>query len=132
MALSPTTYSRHRSKDEVPMKKCVKASSKGLRVSASELAQMGVCERLVVFEKCYGKRRTLVQQQAIRRGQHAHQQFYLDRHLDASAKGCFAITATRIALVLYGWMRRVVRNILWPIRRCIALWAKTVAHSDGT
>ena len=116
------------------MKKRVKASSKGLRVSASELAQMGVCERLVVFEKCYGKRRTLVQQQAIRRGQHAHQRFYLDRHLDASAKGCFAcfaITATRIALVLYGWMRRVVHIILWLIRWCIALWVKTVEHSDG-
>ena len=113
------------------MKKRMKASSKVLRVSASELAQMGVCERLVVFEKCYGKRRTLVQQQAIRRGQHAHQRFYLDRHLDASAKGCFAITATRIALVLYGWMRRVARSTLWPLRWCIALWVKTVEHSDG-
>ena len=113
------------------MKKRVKASSKGMRVSASELAQMGVCERLVVFEKCYGKRRTMVQQQAIRHGQHAHQRFYLDRHLNASAKGCFASTAIRIALVLYGWMRRVVRSILWPLRWCIALWAKTVERSDG-
>ena len=113
------------------MKKRVKASSKGLRVSASELAQMGVCERLVVFEKCYGKRRTLVQQQAIRRGQHAHQQFYLDRYLDASAKGRSSITTNGIALALYGWMRRVARSTLWPLRWCIALWVKTVEHSDG-
>jgi hypothetical protein len=28
-----------------------------MSVSASELAQMGVCERLVVFEYRYGKRR---------------------------------------------------------------------------
>lgn len=109
------------------MKKRVKASSKVLRVSASELAQMGVCERLVVFEKCYSKRRTLMQQQAIQRGQHAHQRFYLDRHLDASAKGRSFITATRIALVLYGWMRRA----LWPLRWCIALRNKFVERSDG-
>lgn len=51
-------------------------------VSASELAQMGVCERMVVFEHRYGKRRTVEQQQAIKRGQRAHLRFYRDGHMD--------------------------------------------------
>lgn len=51
-------------------------------VSASELAQMGVCERLVVFEHRYGKRRTVEQQQAIKRGRRAHARFYRERHMD--------------------------------------------------
>lgn len=97
------------------MKKRMNAPLNVLQVSASELAQMGVCERLVVFEKCYGKRRSLVQQQAIRRGQHSHQRFYLDPHLDASAKGRSSIPAIRIALVLYGWIRHAVRRALWPL-----------------
>ncbi|MEI8158615.1 MAG: hypothetical protein WCH60_17265 [Burkholderiales bacterium] len=45
-------------------------------VSASELAQMGVCERLVVFEHRYGKRLSLVQHQAIKRGLRAHTRFF--------------------------------------------------------
>jgi len=52
-------------------------------VSASELAQMGVCERLVVFEHRYGKRRTMEQQLAIKRGLLAHERFYRERHRDS-------------------------------------------------
>lgn len=48
-------------------------------VSASELAQMGVCERLVVFEHRHGKRRTVEQQLAIQRGRWAHARFYRER-----------------------------------------------------
>jgi len=105
--------------------------SADLHVSASELAQMGVCERLVVFEKCYGKRRTQARQRAIRRGLHAHQRFYRGRHLDAFAYR-HSVIATRIASVLYGWLRRAMRGTLWSIRWCIALWAKAVGGSDGT
>jgi len=49
---------------------------KASAVGASELAQMGVCERLMLFEHRYGKRRTPRQQEAITRGQEAHGQFY--------------------------------------------------------
>lgn len=56
-------------------------------VSASELAQMGVCERLVVFEHRYGKRRTVEQQQAIKRGRRAHGRFYREQHRDSARPG---------------------------------------------
>lgn len=45
-------------------------------VSASELAQMGVCERLVFFEHHYGKRSTASQRAAIERGLEEHARFY--------------------------------------------------------
>lgn len=44
-------------------------------VSASELAQMGVCERLIKFEHKYGKAITKAQSLAMKRGQRAHEQF---------------------------------------------------------
>jgi len=62
-------------------------------VSASELAQMGVCERLVVFEHRYGKRLTVEHQQAIKRGRRAHVRFYRERHRDMARRGfCFIAT----------------------------------------
>ena len=45
-------------------------------VRASELAQMGVCERLVVFDHRFGKRSTEHQRKAITRGLKTHDQFY--------------------------------------------------------
>ena len=51
-------------------------SGKSATVSASELAQMGVCERLVVFEHRFGKRFTPEQEQAVRRGLNSHRRFY--------------------------------------------------------
>lgn len=44
-------------------------------VSASALSQMGVCERLVVFEHREGKRLTPVQKAALRRGVRVHDRF---------------------------------------------------------
>lgn len=44
-------------------------------VSAEALTRMGVCERLVVFEHCVGRRLTLAQKAALRRGLSAHQRF---------------------------------------------------------
>lgn len=44
-------------------------------VSASALAQMGVCERLVIFEHLEGKRPTPAKRDALRRGLRAHQRF---------------------------------------------------------
>ena len=48
---------------------------KGL-LSASNLAQMGTCERLVLFEAKYGKRRSWDQEQAIKRGRIEHDKFF--------------------------------------------------------
>ena len=44
-------------------------------VSASALSQMGVCERLVVFEHFDGKHPTSIQQDALQRGLRAHRRF---------------------------------------------------------
>lgn len=44
-------------------------------VSASALSQMGVCERLVVFEHFDGKHPTSTQQDALQRGLRAHRRF---------------------------------------------------------
>lgn len=52
-------------------------------VSASELAQMGVCERLVVLEHQCGKLRTAEQLSAIKRGRRAHRRFYRERNGDS-------------------------------------------------
>lgn len=47
-------------------------------VSASELAQMGACERLVLFEARYGKRKSPCQREAIERGRREHDKFFRD------------------------------------------------------
>lgn len=44
-------------------------------VSASALSQMGVCERVVLFEYHEGKRLTLARKTAMQRGQRAHRRF---------------------------------------------------------
>jgi hypothetical protein len=51
---------------------------KVLPVSASQLAQMGVCERLVVFEHRHGRVQTLAGREATERGLRAHERFHAD------------------------------------------------------
>lgn len=55
-----------------------KTRDKKTMVSASELAQMGACERLVLFEARYGKRESRYQQEAIERGRREHGKFFRD------------------------------------------------------
>lgn len=86
-----------------------KHADQRMSVSASELAQMGVCERLVVFEHQHGRRRTAYQQQAIERGLAAHGKLYRDRHLDS--------------------VRQVRRRPTFPSvdgHRLSAIWCQTV------
>ena len=64
---------------------------KSKAVSASELAQMGVCERLVRFEHRYGKRSTASQRAAIRHGLKEHDDFYRDGLQMPEKKGWFYI-----------------------------------------
>jgi hypothetical protein len=47
-------------------------------VSASELSQMGACERLVLFEAKYGKRMSRCRQEATERGRREHAKFFRD------------------------------------------------------
>ena len=73
-------------------------------VSASELAQMGVCDRLVVFEHRNGTRRTVEQQQAIKRGLLAHQRFYRERHRGSPRPGRYFINF----LAFWHWLALMV------------------------
>lgn len=76
----------------ISMKRIVR-NKKAKSVSASELAQMGVCERLVVFEHRYGKRHTASQHAAIRHGLKEHDQFYQDGVRMSARKGrCYIAT----------------------------------------
>ena len=98
-------------------------------VSASELAQMGVCERLVMFEHHHGKRSTAIQRAAIRRGVREHDRFYRDGIRAANWKGrCY------IARLVFGEgpetaaLRRFRDRILRPHasgRRLIGLYYRT-------
>lgn len=72
-----------------------KPQKKSKAVSASELAQMGVCERLVVFEHRHGKRSTPMQREATRRGLQEHDRFYHDGVRVSEKKGrCYIATLT--------------------------------------
>jgi hypothetical protein len=71
-------------------------------VSASELAQMGRCEQLVVFEHRQGQRRLPHQESARRRGLEAHKRF----EQEGLTGRCF------VAGVLFGeaWQTQVLRQ----------------------
>ncbi|MDR2261400.1 MAG: hypothetical protein LBE06_10860 [Azoarcus sp.] len=66
-------------------------------VSASELAQMGVCEQRVLCEHLYGKPRTVQQRADAARGDEEHRRFY-----EARKGRCF------IATLVYGESREVM------------------------
>lgn len=70
-------------------------------VSASELAQMGVCEQLVQFEHLYGRRRSAGQLADMARGDREHRRFFQE---GLERKGrCF------IATLVYGEGREVAQ-----------------------
>ena len=110
MAPLPTTSSRRRSTCESAMGKRSRRPVSGRMVSASDLAQMGRCERLVVFEHLHGSRRTAGQQRARARGLVEHEHFYregLAATAQAARKGrCF------IATCVFGeaWQTEVLRR----------------------
>ena len=96
----------------------------GRMVSASDLAQMGRCERLVVFEHLYGSRRTARQRHAQARGLVEHEQFYQEGLASAQAdrKGrCF------IATCVFGeaWQTEALRRFRdEALRPCV--WGRRV------
>ena len=75
------------------MKAAAKRRRRSASVSASELAQTGVCERLVVFEHRYGKRCLPEKRAAIERGRCEHERFYREGRIGAAPPGrCFIAT----------------------------------------
>ena len=75
------------------MKAAGKCRRPSASVSASDLAQMGLCERLVVFEHRYGKRRLPEQRAAIERGRREHERFYREGRIASALTGrCFIAT----------------------------------------
>jgi len=92
----------------------VKHRCRSASVNASELAQMGVCERLVVFEHHCGKLRTAEQQIAIERGRGAHRRFYWERNGGSDRGKCgsaghFGHQVRRIWTNWYCLLLRVTR-----------------------
>ncbi len=79
--------------------------------SASELAQMGRCERLVVFEHLHGRRRTARQQEDRKRGLLAHEQFQREG-LDAMSSSSLRRGRCFIATCVFGdsWQTRILRR----------------------
>ena len=110
MATSPTTSSRQRSTREPAMGKRSRRPVSGRMVSATGLAQMGRCERLVVFEHLYGSRRTARQRHARARGLVEHEQFYREGRAasaQADRKGrCFIATC----VFSEAWQTEVLRR----------------------
>ena len=97
------------------MKAAKKERRRRTSVSASELAQMGVCERLVVFEHRHGNRTTTAQRAAIRRGLRAHEEFYREGRAAQTTHGrCFIATTVfgdgPETEVLLGFRDRVLRR----------------------
>ena len=75
------------------MKAAAKRRRRSASVSATELAQMGVCGHLVVFEHRYGKRRLPEQRAAIKRGRREHERFYREGRIASTTHGrCFIAT----------------------------------------
>ena len=89
-------------------------------VSASELAQMGVCEQLVQFEHWYGQRRSARQRVDMVRGDREHRRFFLEGQAERKGR-CFIATlafgeGTEVA-VLRSFRDRVLRAT--PIGRAL-------------
>jgi hypothetical protein len=65
-------------------------------VSASDLARLGYCERLVAFDATHGRRSTKAQRRAQERGRRAHTAFYREGGRIAEGSGkkgrCFVAT----------------------------------------
>ncbi len=108
-------------------------------VSASELAQMGVCELLVVFEHQYGKRRTAEQQRAATRGLRAHMRFYRERQGDSARQGrCFGAALVFESQVLGTMLLRCFGyrvSRLWrawhSLIRCLVRWRQAAESRNG-
>lgn len=95
-------------------------------VSASELAQMGVCEQLVLFEHSYGQHRSAQQRADMVRGGREHRRFFLEGQAERRGR-CFIATSVfgeggEVA-VFRSFRDRVLRST--PIGRVIFFYYRT-------
>lgn len=89
----------------------------GPHVRASELAEMGVCERKVLLAARYGKRISATQVADARRGVHAHAQFWRNaRPLDAASISRERESPLR---VLTSGLGLLLMPLLWLVRKLI-------------
>ena len=85
------------------------------RVSATQLAQMGVCEKLVVFEYRHGKRPSQAQRVALERGLRAHRHFL--RQASPTTAGLADVVLEAIIRLAVAASRRFMRWWLTLRRR---------------
>ncbi len=93
-------------------------------VSASEIAQMGRCERLVAFEHLHGKRRTKGRQHGLQRGLLAHEQFEREG-LEARAADAQRQARHSVATLVFGeasWQTRVLHQFRQGETIGLGLW----------
>ena len=109
-------------------------------VCASELAQMGVCERLVMFEHQFGKRRTVDQHRAAMRGLRAHRRFYRERQGDSARQGsCFGAVLVFEPQVLemmllrrFGYRASQLLRAWYSLIRCLVRWRHAAESRNGS
>ena len=95
-------------------------------VSASELAEMGVCERRVLLAQRHGHWRTTVQQRAMRRGLDAHARFHRDGLAAREASGR---RRRWISLSSWGrWVLRLCSRLVWTLAKLFAGSADRPRH----
>lgn len=111
MAMSPTPCSVQRTRSSGIVRRHRKVTQGNRAVSASELAQMGRCERLVLFEHLHGRRRTASQQRDRQRGRLSHEQFEREG-IDAMSAVARRHGRCFIATCVFGdgWQTQVLRR----------------------
>lgn len=112
------------------MKKLEKVPQHDRFVSASELAQMARCEKLMVFENLHGSRISERQRQAMKRGLIEHEKFYREGLAATSNRvlGAFRLPQMLRRLRDMAWTYRLIwlyyrvtTRIGWLLRRWSAL-----------
>lgn len=72
------------------MSRCRKGRQRA--VSASELAEMGFCEKRILLAHQHGEQQTAVQRRARTRGNAAHQRYFDQGMASATDRRCFVAT----------------------------------------
>lgn len=121
--------------------------SRSTHVTATDLAQMGVCETQVVLDAKFGRRRARSQEAAARRGDHAHDTFHRQAVAIAPSLStskptkpwCFiatvvfsAASAETVILRAFrdAWLRptRIGRAVIWRYYRVSPAIAKLLVR----
>lgn len=88
-----------------------------LHVSASELAEMGYCERKVCYESRYGRRVSRARRAAMNLGTKEHEEFFREA-IELSAMDGNSVSPWKSVPVL--------RTLLWPLAAVVAVIISSV------